>query len=109
MRLRPALFLLALSAFAIAASFSCRASLLLTNADIAAWPAEPADAVVAYGPGPLQNAELRLPKTPGHHPVAVVLPCHRIIGSNGTLTGYGGGLPRKRWLLDHEGVTRGLF
>jgi methylated-DNA-[protein]-cysteine S-methyltransferase len=45
----------------------------------------------------------------GANPVAVVLPCHRIIGSNGTLTGYGGGLPRKRWLLDHEGVTRGLF
>ena len=42
----------------------------------------------------------------GANPVAVVLPCHRIIGSNGSLTGYGGGLDRKRWLLDHEGVTR---
>jgi methylated-DNA-[protein]-cysteine S-methyltransferase len=45
----------------------------------------------------------------GANPVAVVLPCHRIIGSNGSLTGYGGGLHRKRWLLDHEGVTRTLF
>lgn len=45
----------------------------------------------------------------GANPVAVVLPCHRIIGSNGSLTGYGGGLQRKRWLLEHEGVTRGLF
>jgi methylated-DNA-[protein]-cysteine S-methyltransferase len=45
----------------------------------------------------------------GANPVAVVLPCHRIIGSNGSLTGYGGGLHRKRWLLDHEGVTRRLF
>jgi methylated-DNA-[protein]-cysteine S-methyltransferase len=45
----------------------------------------------------------------GANPVAVVLPCHRIIGSNGRLTGYGGGLDRKRWLLDHEGVTRTLF
>jgi methylated-DNA-[protein]-cysteine S-methyltransferase len=45
----------------------------------------------------------------GANPVAVVLPCHRIIGTNGSLTGYGGGLQRKRWLLDHEGVTRGLF
>jgi methylated-DNA-[protein]-cysteine S-methyltransferase len=45
----------------------------------------------------------------GSNPVAVVLPCHRIIGSNGSLTGYGGGLQRKRWLLEHEGVTRGLF
>jgi methylated-DNA-[protein]-cysteine S-methyltransferase len=45
----------------------------------------------------------------GANPVAVVLPCHRIIGSNGSLTGYGGGLDRKRWLLNHEGVTRTLF
>ena len=45
----------------------------------------------------------------GANPVAVVLPCHRIIGSNGSLTGYGGGLDRKRWLLDHEGVNRTLF
>jgi methylated-DNA-[protein]-cysteine S-methyltransferase len=42
----------------------------------------------------------------GANPVAVVLPCHRIIGSNGSLTGYGGGLDRKRWLLEHEGVSR---
>ena len=39
----------------------------------------------------------------GANPVAVVVPCHRIIGSNGTLTGYGGGLHRKEWLLRHEG------
>jgi methylated-DNA-[protein]-cysteine S-methyltransferase len=45
----------------------------------------------------------------GANPVAVVLPCHRIIGSNGSLTGYGGGLHRKRWLLDHEGVKPTLF
>ena len=41
----------------------------------------------------------------GSNPVAVVVPCHRVIGSNGTLTGYGGGLHRKRWLLDHEGAS----
>jgi len=41
---------------------------------------------------------------------AVIGPCHRFIGSNGTLTGYGGGLDRKRWLLAHEGVVgRTLF
>ncbi len=40
----------------------------------------------------------------GANPVAVVAPCHRVIGSNGSLTGYGGGLPRKRWLLTHEGA-----
>jgi methylated-DNA-[protein]-cysteine S-methyltransferase len=45
----------------------------------------------------------------GANPIAVVLPCHRIIGSNGSLTGYGGGLQRKRWLLDHEGIKPTLF
>lgn len=38
----------------------------------------------------------------GSNPVSIVVPCHRVIGKNGTLTGYGGGLPRKRWLLEHE-------
>lgn len=38
----------------------------------------------------------------GANPVAVVLPCHRVIGANGSLTGYGGGMERKRWLLNHE-------
>ena len=38
----------------------------------------------------------------GANPVAVVVPCHRVIGANGSLTGYGGGIERKRWLLDHE-------
>jgi methylated-DNA-[protein]-cysteine S-methyltransferase len=40
----------------------------------------------------------------GSNPIAVVVPCHRVIGTNGSLTGYGGGLERKRWLLAHEGV-----
>lgn len=40
----------------------------------------------------------------GQNPVAVIVPCHRVIGANGTLTGYAGGLERKRWLLGHEGV-----
>ncbi len=38
----------------------------------------------------------------GANPIAIVVPCHRVIGADGTLTGFGGGLPRKRWLLDHE-------
>ncbi|MEN3338973.1 MAG: methylated-DNA-[protein]-cysteine S-methyltransferase [Acidobacteriota bacterium] len=45
----------------------------------------------------------------GANPVAVIVPCHRVIGSNGTLTGYGGGLERKRWLLEHEGGVKGLW
>lgn len=39
----------------------------------------------------------------GSNPVSVVVPCHRVIGANGSLTGYGGGIERKRWLLAHEG------
>jgi methylated-DNA-[protein]-cysteine S-methyltransferase len=38
----------------------------------------------------------------GRNPVAIIVPCHRVVGSNGRLTGYGGGLPRKRFLLDLE-------
>jgi methylated-DNA-[protein]-cysteine S-methyltransferase len=38
----------------------------------------------------------------GSNPIPIVVPCHRVIGSNGSLTGYGGGLDRKRWLLEHE-------
>jgi methylated-DNA-[protein]-cysteine S-methyltransferase len=45
----------------------------------------------------------------GANPVAVVVPCHRVIGANGSLTGYGGGIERKRWLLDHEGKSPLLF
>ncbi|HYC66843.1 methylated-DNA--[protein]-cysteine S-methyltransferase [Brevundimonas sp.] len=41
----------------------------------------------------------------GQNPVAVIVPCHRVIGANGTLTGYAGGLERKRWLLNHEGAA----
>lgn len=38
----------------------------------------------------------------GSNPIAIIIPCHRVIGSNGKLTGYGGGLENKRWLLDFE-------
>jgi len=42
----------------------------------------------------------------GRNPIAIIVPCHRVVGRDGSLTGYGGGIGRKRWLLDHE---RGLF
>ena len=45
----------------------------------------------------------------GANPVALVVPCHRVIGTNGSLTGYGGGLERKRWLLQHEGALAPLL
>ena len=41
----------------------------------------------------------------GRNPISIVVPCHRLIGVDGALTGYGGGLWRKRWLLDHEGAA----
>jgi O-6-methylguanine DNA methyltransferase len=38
----------------------------------------------------------------GSNPISIIIPCHRVIGSDGRLTGYGGGIDRKAWLLDHE-------
>ena len=43
----------------------------------------------------------------GRNPLSIIVPCHRVIGADGTLVGYGGGLERKRWLLDHEAVASG--
>jgi len=45
----------------------------------------------------------------GANPVAIVVPCHRVIGANGTLTGFGGGIERKRWLLAHEAAHTPAF
>jgi methylated-DNA-[protein]-cysteine S-methyltransferase len=42
----------------------------------------------------------------GKNPISIVIPCHRVIGSDGSLTGYAGGLHRKKWLLDHESPVR---
>jgi methylated-DNA-[protein]-cysteine S-methyltransferase len=69
----------------------------------------PAGMTLSYG---ALAAQLGMPKAVravglanGSNPISVVLPCHRVIGANGSLTGYGGGLERKRWLLEHEGVV----
>jgi O-6-methylguanine DNA methyltransferase len=42
----------------------------------------------------------------GRNPISIIVPCHRVIGANGSLTGYGGGLERKTWLLQHEATFR---
>jgi methylated-DNA-[protein]-cysteine S-methyltransferase len=42
----------------------------------------------------------------GQNPISIIVPCHRVIGANGTLTGYGGGIERKKWLLEHEARFR---
>jgi methylated-DNA-[protein]-cysteine S-methyltransferase len=69
----------------------------------------PAGATTSYG---ALAAQLEMPKAVralghanGSNPISIVVPCHRVIGADGSLTGYGGGLPRKRWLLQHEGVA----
>lgn len=41
----------------------------------------------------------------GHNPISVIIPCHRVVGANGNLTGYAGGVEKKRWLLRHEGAA----
>jgi len=74
-----------------------------------ALPKIPAGTTMSYG---ALAAKLKVPnamRAVGHangsNPISVVVPCHRLIGSNGSLVKYGGGLERKRWLLRHEGVA----
>ena len=45
----------------------------------------------------------------GHNPICIIVPCHRVIGTNGSLTGYGGGIQRKKALLELEGNDMNLF
>jgi methylated-DNA-[protein]-cysteine S-methyltransferase len=45
----------------------------------------------------------------GQNPISIIVPCHRVVGANGSLTGYGGGLDAKRWLLSHEAVQAGVL
>jgi methylated-DNA-[protein]-cysteine S-methyltransferase len=74
-----------------------------------ALPTIPAGRTMSYGD---LAAQLGMPKAMravghanGSNPISVVVPCHRLIGANGSLVKYGGGLERKRWLLEHEGVA----
>ncbi len=74
-----------------------------------ALPTIPPGATMSYG---ALAAQLGMPKAiravghaNGSNPISVVVPCHRLIGANGSLVKYGGGLERKRWLLEHEGVA----
>ena len=48
------------------------------------------------------NASRAVGLANGRNPISIIIPCHRVIGSAGSLTGYGGGLPRKKWLLEFE-------
>jgi methylated-DNA-[protein]-cysteine S-methyltransferase len=69
----------------------------------------PAGTTMSYG---MLAAQLNVPKAVravghanGANPISIVVPCHRLIGADGSLVKYGGGIERKRWLLQHEGVV----
>ena len=60
--------------------------------------------------GKKSMASLAVGGAVGHNPISIIIPCHRVVGANGSLTGYAGGLDKKLWLLEHEGVdTSKLF
>jgi methylated-DNA-[protein]-cysteine S-methyltransferase len=73
-----------------------------------ALPKIPAGTTISYGALAAKleapNAMRAVGHANGSNPISVVIPCHRLIGANGSLIKYGGGLERKRWLLQHEGV-----
>jgi methylated-DNA-[protein]-cysteine S-methyltransferase len=73
-----------------------------------ALPKIPAGTTMSYGALAARlnapNAMRAVGHANGSNPISVVVPCHRLIGANGALVKYGGGLERKRWLLEHEGV-----
>ncbi len=66
----------------------------------------PAGATRGYGEQAAKlgnpNAARAIGRANGLNPISIVIPCHRLIGANGSLVHYGGGLERKRWLIDHE-------
>lgn len=74
-----------------------------------ALPAIPPGTTMSYGALAARLGMPRAIRAVGHangsNPLSVVVPCHRLIGANGSLVKYGGGLQRKRWLLAHEGVV----
>jgi methylated-DNA-[protein]-cysteine S-methyltransferase len=74
----------------------------------AALPKIPAGQTMSYGALAAQlgapNATRAVGHANGSNPISVVIPCHRLIGADGSLVKYGGGLHRKAWLLRHEGV-----
>lgn len=92
-------------------SFSCRLDLQGTPFQVSVWQAlrkipygeTRSYAEIAQATG--RPAAVRaVGAANGANPIAIIVPCHRVIGSDGTLTGYGGGLPTKSWLLSLEGI-----
>jgi methylated-DNA-[protein]-cysteine S-methyltransferase len=87
-----------------------------TKFQLAAWRALadiPYGATASYGQQAravgVPTAARAIGAANGANPVCIVLPCHRVIGANGALTGFGGGLKTKQWLLDHEARVAGTI
>lgn len=59
---------------------------------------------VARAQGKARTASMAVGGAVGHNPISVIVPCHRVVGADGSLTGFAGGLDKKLWLLEHEGV-----
>jgi methylated-DNA-[protein]-cysteine S-methyltransferase len=68
----------------------------------------PYGATTTYGELALRLGDVRATRAVGaangKNPIPIIVPCHRVVGANGDLTGFGGGVERKRWLLEHEGA-----
>jgi methylated-DNA-[protein]-cysteine S-methyltransferase len=91
------------------ATFDLEINLLGTPFQRAVWSqlcAIPYGETISYGQLAQRvgnpNASRAVGLANGRNPIAIIVPCHRVIGANGSLTGYGGGLERKTWLLEHE-------
>jgi len=89
--------------------FDLSLDLVGTDFQVQAWRAladVPFGTTVTYGEQARRlgrpNAFRAVGAANGRNPVPIVLPCHRVVGADGSLTGFGGGLDTKRWLLDHE-------
>lgn len=63
--------------------------------------------VESRSPGAVRVAPIAVGGAVGHNPISILIPCHRVVGSTGGLTGYAGGIERKAWLLRHEGAPNG--
>jgi methylated-DNA-[protein]-cysteine S-methyltransferase len=68
----------------------------------------PTGSTVSYGSIARKLGDINMSRAVGtangRNPIAIVVPCHRVIGADGSMTGYGGGIKRKEWLLRHEGA-----
>lgn len=68
----------------------------------------PSGSTVSYGSIARKLGDINMSRAVGtangRNPIAIVVPCHRVIGADGSMTGYGGGIARKEWLLRHEGA-----